>query len=434
MHEIAAARKAAATVGATEVAVAGRKRGRHAMGSTAANEGEKAMEGASLAAADGCCAGAGCAHSGASPGPVAASTEEAVAEAAFASAQPGVRPTRLSKEEDDAERAAYRRVNELLLGTFTSTEPAFLAARLAKARTVFSNMSTLFKLEPNARTYVLMLKTALNAGDVEYARSLVHSMFASGVASPATLYQFLQPAFLAQLRDAGVISAADASITHPPGSQASCYLAAAAEAAKGNQYGSKHGAVLVKDGRVLALGHNHRYATRGNPHVRVMHAEVHALIQLPTEQHARGTECYIVELDAEGIGYEEAIPCPMCQTALCQLGVAKAHYSSHSGIITVPVSYRPHLHCETYTMALAREYPKGTHKPDTPVPEYLQAQSADATGTGASVDAATTATEIAAAPVNVAAERVATATTVASASAALADAVAAALPQEAQLA
>jgi hypothetical protein len=54
----------------------------------------------------------------------------------------------------------------------------------------------------------------------------------------------------------------------------------------------------------------------------------------------------------------------MCQTGLCRLGIAQAHYSSHRGVVTVPVSHRPHLECATYDLALKRVYPKGTARPD----------------------------------------------------------------------
>ena len=65
-----------------------------------------------------------------------------------------------------------------------------------------------------------------------------------------------------------------------------------------------------------------------------------------------------------GIGYEEATPCSMCQSGLCRTGVVMAHYSSHTGVKSVPVSHRPHLVCQSLDMAKRRTYPKSTVDPD----------------------------------------------------------------------
>ena len=57
----------------------------------------------------------------------------------------------------------------------------------------------------------------------------------------------------------------------------------------------------------------------------------------------------------------------MCQTGLCRTGVAMVHYSSHSGVKSVPVSHRPHLVCEALDMAKTRTYPQSTTDPDAPL-------------------------------------------------------------------
>ena len=54
----------------------------------------------------------------------------------------------------------------------------------------------------------------------------------------------------------------------------------------------------------------------------------------------------------------------MCQTGLCQLGVGTVHFSSHAGLITLPVTHKPALRSQTYAMALRRTYPKGATRPD----------------------------------------------------------------------
>ena len=84
---------------------------------------------------------------------------------------------------------------------------------------------------------------------------------------------------------------------------------------------------------------------------RVMHAEIHCLAQIESLESVRGADCFIVELDSYGLGYEEAVPCPMCNKALQKLGVARAFYSAHSGLVEEPINYHPELECESLDMA-----------------------------------------------------------------------------------
>ena len=308
-------------------------------------------------------------------------------------------------------------------------------------------------VEPNARTYVLAVYGALAAGLLDEARGHVHALLSSGAAGPGgvgDLYLHMQPQFLSRLVSLGVLEDSPILLQAPEATDKWCFLTAAAQAARGDQQGSKHGAVLRAGPRVLAMGHNHRYAVTNDAHLRVMHAEIHALVKVEEErrrgllpvagtpqevpavrhaeapaqlerqagQHAEvpsvqdakmssgqhnpssttslvpppaagaseqhsaasptsyaaeqpsmtstvlGSEVFIVELDGHGVGYEEAAPCAMCQTGLCQLGVSMVHYSSHAGLITQAVSHKPSLRCQTYAMALQRSYPKGATNPD----------------------------------------------------------------------
>jgi hypothetical protein len=412
------------------------------------------------------------------------------------------------------------------------------AARLAQAQSLFAAMSSQrLRLAPNGRSFALLLRAALDAGDVPRSRGIMRELLASGCATADTLVLHMQPRFLAQLADAGALSelgiasSADAAFAAlfaaPPLSHKWCFMVSLHQAAQGDQFGSKHGGVLISapraaaaaagvdaaadaaagsdvtadsgareaapapqqqqwqhgrqsrkkgEGRgcdpqgshsapqgshsvrqgshsapapgtgasslhdattalanrshpqpadhawltaprpgraLLAAGHNHRFGIPKDPHIRVMHSEVHCMVQVyeaeqaaaaraavaptaaapvmpssaalaaallpsstsasstaPLPSAVRGCEVYVVELDAAGIGYEEGIPCPMCACGLCSQGAAAAFYSAHDGLRRLAFSHRPALHCASYADALRRVYPERTSRPDTDVGLY----------------------------------------------------------------
>ena len=211
-----------------------------------------------------------------------------------------------------------------------------------------------------------MLYGALEAGDAEQARRIFALLRASNTCAADALHEVMQPSFLLRLAAAGILSPTEveAALTAPPDSPKWFFLKAASEAMKGDQFGSKHGAVLTRAGRYAAHGRNHRFASAGDARVRVMHSEVHAIVRLPSLEAAAGCECWVVELDGHGVGYEEAVPCPMCNKAVHRLGMVRVHYSSHAGVKSEPVAHRPHLVCESLEAALLRRYPAGTVDPD----------------------------------------------------------------------
>jgi len=225
-------------------------------------------------------------------------------------------------------------------------------------------------LGPNARSLVLMLHAALSAGEVEECRRYLGLLVGEGGPCPrAELYTVLQPGMLHALAAARVLAPEEvaAALTAPEHTPKWFFLKAAYEASKGDQFGSKHGAVLTKHGRYLSHGHNHRYGVAGEEgHIRVMHSEVHALVKLDSLAAAEGGEMWIVELDGVGVGYEEAVACIMCTKAATRVGIAAQHFSSHSGVRRLTTSHRPSVVCETLDLALRRVYPEGsnTENPD----------------------------------------------------------------------
>ena len=307
------------------------------------------------------------------------------------------------KAEEAAAGKAFQQAIMVLRKSELAVPGKFAPNRYRKAASVFERCnSTDFGLIPNARSYVLMLYGAVTAGLIDEAKGMMARFLTSGVVGGyGDLYLHMQPSFMSRLVSLGVMEDRPETLDAPHGSDKWCFLKAAEEAALGDQQGSKHGSVIRKNGAVLSWGHNHRYGVPNDKHLRVMHAEVHALVKIAEQRAAKvkaapdastttssasssssssaadddsessafGSEVFIVELDGQGVGYEEATPCSMCQTGLCQLGVAQSHFSSHSGLVTVPVSHRPHLHCETYAMGLQRIYPKGSKNPDHDAPE-----------------------------------------------------------------
>lgn len=458
------------------------KRGKAAVGADA---------GASAAAAadDACSAEGGCG--------AAAEEEDAAAEGGAASAPAASGAASGSASgSGDAVGAAFTRAVSLLVDAFaTPSEGRFAAARLKRARVFFDAMLPVFGVPPNARSYVLVARAALDARDAPYARQVLREMTgvdvaapmmttAAGVAMDATaadattgaaggaaasaaagggastdavagagatvaaaaaggvvaapvctvgdLYQHLQPAFVRELVAAGVMhaSVADVVLSASAGSRKWCFLQAAAAASRGDQWGSKHGAVLVAaDGRFLAAGHNHRFGVPREQHIRTMHSEVHALVQLPSLAAAAGSECYIVELDGHACGYEEAVPCPMCQRALCRTGVGKATFSSHAGLKTLPVTHKPDLSCAALDAALVRVYPDDrATNPDAGLREMIDAAMAAASGGGSGSGSGGAALAAGGSGGASAAAAVAAAGAAAAASTALADAAVAAPP------
>lgn len=332
----------------------------------------------------------------------------------------------LSAETSEAASAAYKRFFDLLSSKFLPRESEWAQKRFKKANEVFLTM-TLPPLEvttgselkeeesvsssvdeskgpmrklrfsglgipPNARSYVILLFAALEAGDAEAGKSLFNALTSSGLIQPESIHEFFQPAFLFRLRDADIISLSQLqeALTALRDTPKWFFLKAVAEAMLGDQYGSKHGSVVARNGKYLSHGRNHRFGlASGDSHLRVMHSEIHALSKLPSKDDAIGSECWIVELDGQGVGYEEARPCPMCNKGVHKLGVSAVHFSSHSGVKSEKIAYKPHLRCESYESALTACYPKGSFNPnehsDDPTFEFFSSSVDPGRGKGSLV-------------------------------------------------
>lgn len=287
-----------------------------------------------------------------------------------------------AQEREALEKSRYKILHDLFSERYCFTPdltPKWRTSRLIRAKTIFEQfLAGKFKAEPNARSFVIMMYGAMAAEDIATAKEIFKQLMEGGVTSENKLFTIFQPSFLLRLLDQGIIpeEVVEKNLSASPLSSDKedidrwCFLQAAWEATGGDQFGSKHGAVLTTDpnvaggAKLLASGRNHRFAPKGDPHLRVMHSEVHCLVQLPNEALAKDSEVWVVELDGVGAGYEEAVPCAMCNKALHGLGVKSVAFSSHSGIKRQTLVPRPGLLCEAYELAKKRTYPETTQNPD----------------------------------------------------------------------
>ena len=95
-----------------------------------------------------------------------------------------------------------------------------------------------------------------------------------------------------------------------------------------------YGAVLAdSDGQVISAGYNHRYVVRGgNANKRkIIHAEVHALVQCTGEEKIVDGVMYVVQVERRGAHFLNSTPCVMCTSALSKRGVRLCRYSRTEG-------------------------------------------------------------------------------------------------------
>jgi deoxycytidylate deaminase len=95
----------------------------------------------------------------------------------------------------------------------------------------------------------------------------------------------------------------------------------------------------------------------------VMHSEIHAAVRALMSKRLRSSSivrdlplqdshCWIVELDGIGVGYEEAIPCAMCNMGLIRLGISDIYYSCHEGVRMTKRTPSRRMGCVSLEMAL----------------------------------------------------------------------------------
>jgi len=110
----------------------------------------------------------------------------------------------------------------------------------------------------------------------------------------------------------------------------------AAEEAALSEMKYRHGAVIVRGGRILAKGFNHYCRT---PHSMSTHAEMAALDNLEgstkeeQKERAKESDLFVVRLGGRAIEPQEAIwkrnsrPCPVCVEQMHRYGVKRVYYT-----------------------------------------------------------------------------------------------------------
>ena len=87
----------------------------------------------------------------------------------------------------------------------------------------------------------------------------------------------------------------------------------------------KHGAVVVRNGKVLSSGHN-KVTTRCPSHLFSMHAEMAAIKHSHERCGLVDAHVYVVRVN--NCGLAESKPCERCQRYMRMHGVSRVYYST----------------------------------------------------------------------------------------------------------
>ena len=90
----------------------------------------------------------------------------------------------------------------------------------------------------------------------------------------------------------------------------------------------KHGAVIVRSGKVLSSGHN-KVTTRCPSHMYSIHAEMAAIKQSNVKNNLDMSHLYVVRVNKCGLA--ESKPCAKCQQYMRIHGIKRVFYSTGNG-------------------------------------------------------------------------------------------------------
>lgn len=107
------------------------------------------------------------------------------------------------------------------------------------------------------------------------------------------------------------------------------YFTLAQQMAANASHSMKHGAVLVKKGKVISVGFNKVKTHPKSPHpFNQIHAEVDAIFNSRT--NLKGTELYIYRETKDGLPAMSK-PCAHCQKLINSVGIKRIYYSIPNG-------------------------------------------------------------------------------------------------------
>lgn len=110
------------------------------------------------------------------------------------------------------------------------------------------------------------------------------------------------------------------------------YFEMAKAAAANSEHNFKHGAVLVRGGKVIAMSFNktrHVSWMKSKSDFPSLHAEVGALLNMPKDK-TNGSDMYVCRINRQG-EYRMSKPCDMCRAAMAEMKVKRVYYTGPNG-------------------------------------------------------------------------------------------------------
>lgn len=105
----------------------------------------------------------------------------------------------------------------------------------------------------------------------------------------------------------------------------------AAEEALKSEHSTKHGAVVVKGGKIISSGRNQwcTFDKISNFKARIwsIHAEMNALNGLP-KSVTKGADIYVVRVSPKHHGLMNSKPCVICSSLIRKAGIRNVYYST----------------------------------------------------------------------------------------------------------
>jgi len=106
------------------------------------------------------------------------------------------------------------------------------------------------------------------------------------------------------------------------------FILKAIEEAERSHQNFKHGAILVKNKKILSSGHNH-VTKRCPSHMHSVHAEMDAIKQSTDKSSViQNSHIYVVRINKCGLA--DSKPCCLCQHFMKMHGISRVFYSTGS--------------------------------------------------------------------------------------------------------
>lgn len=104
------------------------------------------------------------------------------------------------------------------------------------------------------------------------------------------------------------------------------YIINAARQAEKSPMSCKHGAVIVKNGKIISKGHNINYSKMKHGKYS-LHAEVSAIVNCYNKELLKGSKMYVVRVNNQG-WFKISKPCPHCASCVKKYNISTVYYST----------------------------------------------------------------------------------------------------------